>query len=120
MLEHAIWLDFVKRRLEKAFFLQLIVVVIVEGTELLSLFVQELEVGSAFILDILGLVCLVVPIGFLLPLFVFLLFEVSGVVEVVLFLGFFAVYTIVSRGRWREMRLDVYSSTLQGVSGTTV
>jgi hypothetical protein len=99
VLEHAIWLDFVKRRLEQAFFLQLIVVVIVECAELLSLFVQELEVSSALILDILGLVCLVVPVGFLLPFFIFLLFEVSRVVEVILLLGFFPVYRVVSRVR---------------------
>jgi hypothetical protein len=77
MLEHAVRLDFVKWRLEEAFFFQLLVVVILESGELLRLFVQKLEVGSALVFSVLSLLCLVVPVGLLLPLFVLFLFEVS-------------------------------------------
>ena len=100
MLEHAIWLDLVKRCLEEAFFFQLIVVIIVESTELLSLVVQELEVGGALVLDILRLVRLVVPICLLLPFLVLFLFEFGGVIEVVFLLGFFTVYfTLAELGK---------------------
>jgi hypothetical protein len=91
MLEHAVGFDFVKRCLEQAFFFQLIVFIVVESTELLGLFVQELEVGSALVLGVLSLVGLVVPIGFLFPLLIFFLLELGRVIEVVLLLGFFAV-----------------------------
>jgi len=55
------------------------------------LFVQELQIGSALILDILGFVCFIVPVGFLLPLFILLFFVLVREVEVVFSFGFFAV-----------------------------
>jgi hypothetical protein len=114
MLEHAIWLDLVKRCFEEAFLFQLIVVIIiVESTELLSLFVQELEVGGALVLDILRLVRLVVPVCLLLPFLVLFLFEFSGVIEVVFLLGFLTVYVAlvkIGRGRWAYLLFSAAGS----------
>ena len=93
VLEHAIWLDLVKRCLEETFLFQLIIVIVIDRTELLCLilvslrlehqewciylFIQEVEISGTLVLDILGLVRLVVPVSFLFPLLVFLFFELS-------------------------------------------
>ena len=92
MFEHAVWLDLIEGCLKKAFLLKLIVVVvIVNAAELLSLLVEELKVSSALVLDLL-FVSLIVPVGFLLSLFIFLVILVLvGKVEVVFPLSFFAV-----------------------------
>ena len=107
MLEHAVWLDLVKGRLEKAFLFELVIIVILNRRELLGLvlinicnivclsetylFVQELQIGSALILDILSFICFIVPVCFLLPLFILLFFVLVCEVKVVFSLGFFTV-----------------------------
>jgi hypothetical protein len=57
----------------------------------LYLFVQEFEICGTLILNILWLIGLGVPVGFLLPLLIFFFFVLIGKVEVVFPLGFFAV-----------------------------
>ena len=107
MLEHAVWLDFVEWCLEKAFFFELVVVLIIDRGEFLGLqlvsicksvrsqasylFVQELEICGTLILNILWLFGLGVPVGFLLPLLVFFFFVLISEVEVIFPLGFFTI-----------------------------
>src|SRR5690242_5887821 len=93
MLEHAVRLDLVKRSLEKALLLEfVIVIVIVDTAELLGLFVQELEVSSALVLDFL-FVGLVIPVSFLLPLLIFLVVLILICeVKVILPLSFLTVF----------------------------
>lgn len=107
MLEHAVWLDFVEWCLEKAFLFKLIVVLIIDRGEFLGLqlvsmckcvqsrasylFVQEFEICGTLILNILWLIGLGVPVGFLLPLLIFFFLVLIGEVEIVFPLGFFTV-----------------------------
>ena len=100
MLEHAVWLDLVEGCLKKALLLEFIVIIIiVNATELLGLLVQELEISRALILNLL-FVALVVPVDFLLPLLVFLVvLVVVSKVEVVFPLGFFAVCFDISNAQ---------------------
>ena len=92
MLEHGVRLDLVQRCFEEALLLELVIVIVVIDTaELLSLFVQELKVSSALVLDLL-FIGLVVPVGFLFPFLVFLVVLVLvGEVKVVFLLGLLAV-----------------------------
>jgi hypothetical protein len=97
VLEHAVGLNLVQGRLKEAFFLKLVVILVVHGRKLLCLLVKEVEIRGALILDVaLDFVRLIVPIGVLLPFFILLVLILSGVVEVVFFFGFFTVCTLVS------------------------
>jgi hypothetical protein len=108
VLEHAVWLDLIKWCLEQTFLFELVIVIVVHRRELLSLiliskceyvfvlrthfFVQEFQIRSALVLDIIRFVGLVVPVCFLLPLLVLFFFLVLiGEVEVVFLFSFFAV-----------------------------
>lgn len=92
MLEHAIRLDLVKRCLEQALFLKLVVVIISDRGELLSFLIEELEVSGALVLHVLCLFGLVGPLILVTPFFVLFFFVVViRIFEVVLLLGLFAV-----------------------------
>lgn len=107
MLEHAIWLNLIERRLQEAFLFELVIVVILDRRELLGLvlisicdcpqicltylFVQELQVRSALVLDVLSFVCLIVPVGFLLPFLILLFIILVREVKIVFPLGFFTI-----------------------------
>ena len=55
MLEHAVWLHFVQRGLQKALLVHVIIVIIGVGAELLSLLVKEVEVSGTLVNDIVFL-----------------------------------------------------------------
>jgi hypothetical protein len=52
MLEHAVRLNLVQRGLQETLLVHLVIVIIGKRAELLSLLVQELEIGSALVLNV--------------------------------------------------------------------
>ena len=111
MLEHAIWLNLVERRLEERLFFKLvIVIIIVDAAKLLSLFIQEFEISRALVLDLL-FVGLVVPVGFLLPFLVFLVILILvGKIKIIFPLSFLTVCITVNK-RYRVLQgHQTYSS----------
>lgn len=52
MLEHAVWLKLVQRGLQETLLVHLVIVIVGKRAELLSLLVQELEIGSALVLNV--------------------------------------------------------------------
>jgi hypothetical protein len=92
MLEHAVRLDLVQWRLEETLLFQLIVIIIIGNRgELLSFFVEELEIGGALVLDVFRFFRFIGPLIFVTPFFLVFFLIVAGVFEVVLLLGLFAV-----------------------------
>lgn len=83
MLEHAVRLDLVQRSLEKTLLIQVLVVVIGKRAKLLSLLVEELEIGSALVRDVAVngfLDLLFIPLDFAIPV-VLLVVVISIIIE---------------------------------------
>lgn len=83
MLEHAVRLDLVQRSLEKTLLIQVLVVVIGKRAKLLSLLVEELEIGSALVRNVAVngfLDLLFIPLDFAIPV-VLLVVVISIVIE---------------------------------------
>jgi len=55
-------------------------------------FVQELQICSTLVFDVLCLICFIIPVGFLLPFLIFFFLILVRQVEVVFSLCFFSVY----------------------------
>lgn len=59
--------------------------------EIAYLLIKEFQICSAFVLDILGFITLVLPVCFLFPLLILLFLILVGKIEVVFPLGIFTV-----------------------------
>lgn len=93
-LEQGVRLHLVKRSFQETLFLQVIVVVVLaDGTNLLSLFVQEIQVRSAFIFEVFDILLIIRPISFTAPFSLLIVIIVVVIIklEFFFFLGFFPV-----------------------------